>query len=174
MSRAKRDPNDPFFLQKNQEFEYNKHNFHGSLLVTSNAVKFYDFDVRIAYADTDRMGVVYYANYLVLFERGRTEFLRSLGVRYRDLEEQQGLFLPALASSCRYLAPGRYDDLIKVRTFISELGGAHMNFRYEITLVDTNQLIATGATEHAVVNKVWRPTRLPFELRQLLASHIEK
>src|SRR5438105_14413747 len=92
----------------------------------------YDFDVRIAYADTDRMGVVYYANYLVLFERGRTEFLRSLGLRYRDLEEQRGIYMPAMQSHIDYYAPARYDDLIKVRTFIAELGAAHMVFGSEI------------------------------------------
>src|SRR5438445_12076721 len=79
---------------------------------------YYDFEVRIAYADTDRMGVVYYANYLVLFERGRTEFLRNLGVRYRDMEEKLKIFLPATESHIAYLAPAHYDDLIKVRTYI--------------------------------------------------------
>jgi acyl-CoA thioester hydrolase len=135
-------------------------------------LKYYDFDVRIAYADTDRMGVVYYANYLVLFERGRTEFLRNLGVRYRDLEEKQRLFLPAMESHVEYLAPAHYDDLIKVRTLITELGGAHVLFKYEITLVDSGLLVARGATKHAVVNLLWRPTRLPQELRTLLENNL--
>jgi len=137
-------------------------------------MKHYDFDVRIAYADTDRMGVVYYANYLVLFERGRTEFLRNLGVRYRDLEEKQRLFLPAMDAHVEYLAPARYDDLIKVRTFLSELGGAHVDFRYEITLVETGALVARGSTKHAVVNLLWRPTRLPQDLRELLENNLTK
>src|SRR5689334_13543402 len=127
-------------------------------------MKHYDFDVRIAYADTDRMGVVYYANYLVLFERGRTEFLRSLGVRYRDLEEKERLFMPAMDAHVEYFAPAHYDDLIRVRTFISDLGGAHIDFRYEIYLVETDALIAKGTTKHAVVNLLWRPTRLPAPL----------
>jgi acyl-CoA thioester hydrolase len=134
----------------------------------------YDFEVRIAYADTDRMGIVYYANYLVLFERGRTEFLRNLGVRYRDLEEKQRLFLPAMDSHVEYLAPARYDDLIKVRTFLSELGGAHVTFRYEITLEETGALVARGTTKHAVVNLLWRPTRLPQDLRTLLENNLAK
>ncbi|SRR5258708_9901650 len=137
-------------------------------------MRYYDFDVRISYSETDRMGVIYYANYLVFFERGRTEFLRSLGLRYRDLEEKEGLFLPAMDSYVKYLHPGRYDDLIKVRTFISELGGAHIDFRYEITLVETGQLIATGSSKHAVVNKSWHPTRIPATLRKLLQPHLEK
>ena len=137
-------------------------------------MKHYDFEVRIAYADTDRMGVVYYANYLVLFERGRTEFLRNLGIRYRDLEEKQRLFLPAMDAHVEYLAPARYDDLIKVRTFLSELGGAHASFRYEITLVETDALVARGSTKHAVVNLLWRPTRLPQDLRDLLENNLTK
>lgn len=137
-------------------------------------MRYYDFEVRITYSETDRMGVIYYANYLVFFERGRTEFLRSLGLRYRDLEEKEGIFLPAMDSYVKYLHPGRYDDLIKVRTFISELGGAHIDFRYEITNVETNQLIATGTSKHAVVNRQWKPTRIPANFRKLLQPHLEK
>ncbi len=134
----------------------------------------YDFEVRIAYSDTDRMDVIYYANYLVFFERGRTEFLRSLGKRYRDLEEKDGIFLPAADAHVEYLHPGRYDDLIQVRTFIAELGGAHITFRYEITNVETHQLIAKGSSKHPVVNRGWKPIRIPSPLRQLLAAHTEK
>src|ERR1041384_6044803 len=89
----------------------------------------HEFDFRIAYADTDRMGVVYYANYYILFERGRTELLRNLGFRYRDVEESLEVFLPAMESHCEYLAPARYDDLIRIRTVISEVGGAHLSFQ---------------------------------------------
>src|SRR5690349_7497079 len=110
----------------------------------------YDFDMRIAYADTDRMGVVYYANYLVLFERGRTEFLRSLGLRYRDLEEKQRIFMPAMESHVEYFAPARYDDMIKVRTFLSELGHAHLTFGSEI-YDEGGKRIAQGWVKLAVV-----------------------
>jgi acyl-CoA thioester hydrolase len=137
-------------------------------------VRYYDFDVRITYSETDRMGVIYYANYLVFFEKGRTEFLRSLGKRYRDLEEKDGIFLPAMDAHVEYLHPGRYDDLIKVRTFISELGGAHITFRYEITLAETGQLIARGSSKHPTVNAQWKPTRIPASLRGLLEPHLEK
>src|SRR5690348_12107195 len=110
----------------------------------------YDFEMRIAYADTDRMGVVYYANYLVLFERGRTEFLRALGIRYRDLEEKLRLFTPAMEAHIEYYAPARYDDLIKVRTFLSEMGPAHLLFRSEI-FDESGRLIAKGHVKLAVV-----------------------
>ena len=137
-------------------------------------MRYYDFEVRISYSETDRMGVIYYANYLVFFERGRTEFLRSLGIRYRDLEEQSQVYLPAMNAHVDYLHPGRYDDLVRVRTFITEIGGAHLSFRYEITLADTGKLIATGSSQHAVVNRHWKPTRLPPTLRHLLTPYLEK
>jgi acyl-CoA thioester hydrolase len=135
--------------------------------------KFYDFDVRIAYADTDRMGVVYYANYLVLFERGRTEYLRSLGLRYRDLEEKQRIFMPAMESHVEYFAPARYDDMIKVRTFIAELGYAHVVFASEI-FDEAGKLIAKGSVKLAIVNLLWKPTRLPADLRALLEKNLTK
>jgi acyl-CoA thioester hydrolase len=133
----------------------------------------FQFDVRISYADTDRMGVVYYANYLVLFERGRTELLRSLGMRYRDLEEKERLFLPAMESHVEYFAPARYDDLIKVRTFITELGAAHIKFGSEI--YDENQrLIAKGYVKLVLVNLLWKPTRFPADLREKLQPHLHE
>ena len=121
----------------------------------------HEFEFRIAYADTDRMGVVYYGNYLTLFERGRTEMLRSKGFRYRDLEEKLGVFLPAMEASCEYLAPARYDDLIRIRTWVEELGGAHVVFRHEIVDAETGSLRARGRTKHPFVNKDWRPVRVP-------------
>lgn len=133
----------------------------------------YDFDVRISYADTDRMGVVYYANYLVLFERGRTEWLRSIGIRYRDLEEKQRLFMPAMESHVEYLAAARYDDLIRVRTFLSELGHAHLSFRSEI-YDESNKLIARGSVKLAVVNLLWKPTALPSDLLDTLRKNLQK
>jgi acyl-CoA thioester hydrolase len=136
-------------------------------------VNYYDFDVSIVYADTDRMGVVYYANYLVLFERGRTEWFRSLGVRYRDLEEKQRIFMPAMASHVEYLAAARYDDLIKVRTFLSEMGHAHVTFGSEI-YDEAGKLIAKGWVKLAVVNLLWKPTPLPADLLELLKKNLTK
>ena len=130
----------------------------------------HEFDFRIAYADTDRMGVVYYANYYVLFERGRTEMLRELGFRYRDLEENLKIFLPAMESHCEYLAPARYDDLLRIRTLVSELGRAHVTFRYEIENRDTGRLLARGYTKHPFVNERWRPVRVPAPIRRALGS----
>jgi acyl-CoA thioester hydrolase len=134
----------------------------------------YDFEVRIAYADTDRMGVVYYANYLIFFERGRTEFLRGIGLRYRDLEEKDKIYLPVMETQVQYLAPAQYDDLLRVRTVLSDMGGAHVIFRYEITQADSGTRVARGMTKHPVVNAHWRPTRLPPAVSQLLKKNLAK
>jgi acyl-CoA thioester hydrolase len=135
---------------------------------------YYDFDVRIAYADTDRMGVVYYANYLVLFERGRTEFLRNAGYTYKDMEEKLQVYMPVVEAHCDYFAPGRYDDLIRVRTYYGPQGFASVRFRHEIYLVEGNRLIAKGFTKHAVVNQDWKPTRLPNTLREKLEGFVSE
>jgi acyl-CoA thioester hydrolase len=127
----------------------------------------HEFDHRIAYADTDRMGVVYYANYLVLFERGRTEWLRSLGLRYRDLEEDPGVVLPVVRVECNYMAPARYDDMIRIRTWVGEMGGAHVIFQHEILDAETGKLLAKGYTKHPFVDrKTWRPVRAPAIFRE--------
>ena len=130
----------------------------------------YLFDTRIAYADTDRMGVVYYGNYFTLFERGRTELMRNLGIRYRDLEEKEKVYLPASEASCNYLSPAYYDDLIRVVTKISSLGGASIVFEYEIFNAETNKPIVRGMTRHPFVNGQWKPVRIPISIRKKLES----
>lgn len=130
----------------------------------------FEFDFRIAYADTDRMGVVYYANYLTLFERGRTELMRSIGLRYRDLEEKEKVFLPVSEAVCRYLHPAKYDDLIRVRTKIEKVGGASIDFSYEIVDVESHQKIAEGTTRHPFVNEQWKPVRVPQKIKEKLTT----
>jgi len=134
------------------------------------AKKEYTFELRIAYADTDRMGVVYYGNYFTLFERGRTELMRNMGVRYRDLEEKEKLFLPVNEASARYFSPAKYDELISVKTRIKELGRAHIDFEYEIHSVDSGKRVAEGFTRHPFVNFQWKPVRVPKPLRDKLSS----
>jgi len=130
----------------------------------------HDFAVRVTYADTDQMGVVYYANYLRYFEQGRTELLRSLRTNYRDLELRHGLYLPVTEAVCRYEAPGRYDDLLLVRTWVLTLGRASISFAYEMLATDApGRRLAVGRTRHAVVDEAWKPARLPGDLRAALA-----
>lgn len=124
-------------------------------------------EFRVSYADTDKMGVVYYANYLVLFERGRTEMMRGLGLRYRDLEEKN-IFLPVMDARVTYLAPAHYDDLLKIRTSISELGRASMTFDYELVNADTGKTMARGYTKHPFVNQAWKPVAVPSDVKAVL------
>jgi acyl-CoA thioester hydrolase len=121
--------------------------------------------LRVPYADTDQMGMVYYANYLVYFERGRTEWLREHGLAYRDLEAR-GLYFPVVESVCAYHAPARYDDLLDIRTTVAELSRASVTFGYEITRGTVR--IASGSTRHPLVNRTFRPIRIPDEIRRLL------
>ncbi len=136
--------------------------------------RFHEFQVRVTYADTDKAGIIYYANYLKYLEQGRTELLRSLGVRYRDLEVQRKLFLPAVTANCEYLAPSRYDDLLTIRTWISELGRASIAFTCEV--VDNElggKVVARAHSRHAIVTDLWRPARVPADLKMLLAPYVQ-
>jgi acyl-CoA thioester hydrolase len=128
----------------------------------------HETDFRVSYADTDQMGVVYYANYLVLFERGRTELMRGIGLCYKDLEKE-GVYLPAMEAQVAYLAPARYDDLLKIKTRVSDLGRASLTFAYEIVHAETGKPVAQGSTKHPFVNRQWKPTRVPAHVRQALA-----
>lgn len=135
--------------------------------------KFHEFDVRVTYADTDKLGIIYYANYLKYFEQGRTELMRSLGVRYRDLEIQRKLYLPAVEARVKYLAPSRYDDLLTVRTWIADMGKASVSFECDVVDKDMGgKLCARGYSRHAVVNDLWRTTRIPDDLKVLLTPFV--
>jgi acyl-CoA thioester hydrolase len=122
--------------------------------------------VRVRYGETDQMGVVYYANYLVWFEVGRTELLRSLGWSYREMEHE-GIGLPVIESSCLYHRPARYDDELEIRTKGTLLSAVRMQFDYEIMRNPGGELIVSGRTLHAAVNGHGRPSRLPARVREL-------
>jgi len=123
---------------------------------------------RVSYGETDAMGVVYYANYLHLFERGRGELIRNLGFSYSVVEER-GIFLPVREASCRYLAPARYDDIIQIRTGLAAQSRASLSFTYEITNHDKTRVLTRGATQHAVVDAQGRPVRVPEWLSALFS-----
>jgi acyl-CoA thioester hydrolase len=123
---------------------------------------------RVSYGETDAMGVVYYANYLHLFERGRGELIRGLGFSYAVVEER-GIFLPVREATCRYLAPARYDDIIHIRTGLSSRSRASLSFVYEILNADQTAVLTRGATQHAVVNAQGRPVRVPDWLADLFS-----
>ncbi|NLM46845.1 MAG: acyl-CoA thioesterase [Firmicutes bacterium] len=126
--------------------------------------------LRVRYAETDQMGVVYHANYLNWMEVGRTEFFRQLGMPYSEIEKNE-LFLPVTKVYCHYKAPARYDDLIRISTTISSLQDVRLIFKYEIYRANTNELLASGETEHAFVNSKGKPVVLkkynPFLWRRM-------
>ena len=124
--------------------------------------------VRVRYAETDQMGVVYYANYFVWFEVGRTELLRSLGGTYRELEAE-GIFLPVIEASCTYSQASRYDDELDIRTTGKLLSPVRMEFQYEVVRLADQVTTATGRTVHAALNGRGRPCRLPEKVRTALA-----
>jgi acyl-CoA thioester hydrolase len=121
--------------------------------------------VRVRYADTDQMGVVYYANYLVWFEIGRTEWLRDAGWTYREMEEA-GITLPVIEAHCGYRQPARYDDEIEVRTTASALSPVRIRFDYEVCRA--GEPLAEGYTVHASLGAGGRPCRLPEPVRGML------
>ncbi len=130
----------------------------------------HETSVRVRYAETDRMGVVYHANFLIWFEIGRTEFCRARGFAYREMEENEEAFLVVAESYCRYKAPAYYDDDLIVRTHITELRRRSVRFGYEIVRPATGQIIAEGETGHVVTDAHGRVRSMPEQYRLLLSA----
>ena len=118
-------------------------------------------DFRVRYAETDAMGVVYYANYLVWFELGRTEWIRAHGITYREFEDH-GILLPAVHASCDYKNSGRYDDLVRIETTVTNFSRARVGFAYRVLRIepDPPTLLVEGRTEHVFLNREGRLLRL--------------
>ncbi|PYS08860.1 MAG: acyl-CoA thioesterase [Acidobacteria bacterium] len=125
---------------------------------------------RVRYAETDQMGMVYYANYLVWMEVGRSDFCRECGFSYRDLEREEQAYLTVAEVSCRYLAPARYDDEVFVETELSRVSSRLIEFSYRIKNGDT--LLAEGQTVHIVIGADGKPRSLPERYRELLKSRL--
>jgi acyl-CoA thioester hydrolase len=122
--------------------------------------------VRVRYADTDKMGVAYYANYLVWFEVGRAEWLRAQGVSYHDIE-RDGIVLPVIEARCEYRIPVRYDDEVEIRTHGALVTPVRVEFRYTIARHRDGAVAARGVTVHAATDATGRPKRLPAPIRSL-------
>ncbi len=120
----------------------------------------------VSYGETDAMGVVYYAEYLHFFERSRSLFIRERGMSYAEVEKR-GIYLPVREASCRYRIPAHYDDQLSIQVGISEWKRASIKFIYDIYKNNREQLIASGFTEHACVNKDGRPVRVPEWLKEI-------
>jgi acyl-CoA thioester hydrolase len=117
--------------------------------------------LRVRYAETDQMGVVYYANYLIWMEVGRADYCRTVGMRYRDMEQNDGILLAVVDAHCRYLYPARYDEEIAVKTWIGNANRRVVEFQYEVRNVQTGRALAGGSTKHVFVGKDMRPIKLP-------------
>ena len=125
--------------------------------------------VRVRYAETDNMGVVYYANYLVWFEVARTDLLRHAGWSYREME-LEGFSLPVIEAHCEYRQPARYDDDVEVRTAGVLISPVRLRFDYEVSRPAGGVLLAEGHTVHATLGRDGRPCRLPERARQLFVK----
>ena len=112
------------------------------------------------------MGFLYYAEYLHLFERARSAYIRQCGISYAEIENR-GILLPVREASCRYRIPARYDDLLMIHIAISEIGRASLRFVYEITNEEMDKVLATGMTQHALINREGRPQAMPPWFREL-------
>lgn len=117
--------------------------------------------VRVRYAETDQMGVVYHANYFIWFEVGRVELLRQLGFSYRDMEQNDHCFIAVVDARCRYKAPARYDEEIIVRTHLKNVRESLVHFGYELVREGDGTVLAEGETTHIVTDAEMKVTAIP-------------
>jgi acyl-CoA thioester hydrolase len=122
--------------------------------------------VRVRYAETDQMGVVYYGNYFTWFEIGRVELCRQLGFEYKRMETEDDSFIVVADAHCRYKRPARFDDLLVIRTKVSESQRRTVRFDYEIIDQASGELLATGDTLHVICDRLGKPKSLPEKYRK--------
>ena len=127
--------------------------------------------IRVRYAETDQMGVVYHSNHFIWFEVGRVELLRQLGFSYKRMEAEDDCFIAVVDARCRYKAPVRYDDEVVVRTRLKHVREKVIHFGYELWSADGLRLLAEGETTHIVADSKLKPRRLPGKyMRVFLAA----
>jgi acyl-CoA thioester hydrolase len=117
--------------------------------------------IRVRYAETDQMGVVYHTNHFIWFEVGRVELLRQLGFSYKDMEREDDCFIAVVDAHCRYRTPIHYDDEVVVRTYIRHVREKMIHFGYELRKAGTGELLAEGETTHIVADSEMKPRPLP-------------
>ena len=117
--------------------------------------------LRVRYAETDQMGVVYHSNHLIWFEVGRVELMRQMGFSYRDMERQDGRFIAVAEAKCRYRAPVYYDEEVVVRTQLKNVRESVVVFSYELVRADNGALLAEGETTHIVTDMEMKVAMLP-------------
>jgi acyl-CoA thioester hydrolase len=127
--------------------------------------EFVETPLNVRYAETDQMGVVYHANYLVWFEVGRNAWCKAKGFHYADMESKDDRFLVVAEAACRYKSPARFADDIIVRTALAKATDRVIRYHYEVRRKKDNQLLATGDTAHVITDRRHRPSRLPDRYR---------
>jgi acyl-CoA thioester hydrolase len=125
-----------------------------------------DAEIRVRYAETDQMGVVYHSNYFVWFEIGRVELCRQLGFEYKQMETEDDSFIVVAKASCRYKRPARFDDLLTIRTRVADSQRRMIRFAYEVFNQSSGELLATGETLHVICDRLGRPRSLPEKYRE--------
>jgi acyl-CoA thioester hydrolase len=128
-------------------------------------IEYAETTIRVRYAETDQMGVVYHGNYFTWFEVGRVDFCRQLGLEYKQMELQDDSFIVVADAHCRYKRPARFDDVLVIRTTLLTSQRRTVKFGYEILNPETKELIATGETMHVFCDKLGRPKSLPEKYR---------
>lgn len=126
--------------------------------------------LRVRYAETDQMGVVYHSNFLIWFEVGRVEAMRSLGFDYKQMEQEDGCYIVVVDARCRYKAPAYYDDDILVRTKVRQVRGSLIHFGYEIVRAGDGTLLAEGETVHIVTDIKMQKREMPEKYQQALVA----
>ena len=129
--------------------------------MSSRRHAFHETRLRVRYAETDQMGVVYHANHLIWFEVGRVELLREMGFSYRDMEREEGRFIAVAEVQCRYRAPVYYDEEVVVRTRLKKVRESVVIFTYELVRADDRTLLAEGETTHIVTDSTMKLVALP-------------
>ena len=130
--------------------------------------------LRVRYAETDQMGVVYHSNYFIWFEIGRVDLLRSMGFTYRDMETEDGCFIAVVDARCRYKSPARYDDEIVVRTHLKNVRVSLIHFGYEVLRPSDNTLLAEGETTHIVTDAQMKKRELPQKYTDVFREAVKK
>lgn len=124
-------------------------------------IEYHDATVRVRYAETDQMGVVYHANYFVWFEVGRVELIRALGIEYKRMEKEDDCHIVVVDAHCRYQLPARYDEMLRIRTRIAESRNRTIKFSYELLRDSDGTLLAIGETTHIICGSNGKPKLLP-------------
>jgi acyl-CoA thioester hydrolase len=130
-------------------------------------IEYHDATVRVRYAETDQMGVVYHGNYFVWFEVGRVELIRALGIEYKRMEIEVDCHIVVADAHCRYLQSARYDEVLRVRTRIAESRNRMVKFTYQVFRDADGDLLATGGTTHVICGSNGRPKLLPQKYRSV-------